>query len=116
VKVVSFHILEDAMNGITDVFLSHSTLKDISPIVWQDEEFDWENDAEFELDSTSEKVFSILHNPVIMTKHTHASDMLYVIAKDTLEITDYYDLVQRYIAEYCEFIDQDYAIYFKVNS
>ncbi|MEY3471216.1 MAG: hypothetical protein RLZZ223_566, partial [Candidatus Parcubacteria bacterium] len=57
-----------------------------------------------------------LHNPVILNKYFDNTEMLYVVAKDKLEITDYYELVQRYINEFCEFLDQDYAIYFKVNS
>jgi predicted AlkP superfamily phosphohydrolase/phosphomutase len=113
---MSFHILEDPSNGITDVFLSHSTLTDIDPMIWQDEDFDWEDNTELSLDTTKEKIFSILHNPILLSKYFDSPEMLYVVSKNQLEITDYYDLVQRYITEFCEFIDQDYAIYFKVNS
>jgi hypothetical protein len=113
---MSFHILEDPSNGITDVFLSHSTLTDIDPIIWQDKDFAWEDNTELNLDTAKEKIFSILHNPILLNKYCNSPEMLYVVSKDQLEITDYYDLVQRYIAEFCEFVDQDYAIYFKVNS
>jgi hypothetical protein len=114
---MSFHILEDPSNGVTDVFLSHTRLTDIDPAIWQDEEFDWESDSDFELEAIDkEKIFSILHNPVIINKYFDSPEMLYVVAKEKLEISDYYELVHKYITEFCEFVDQDYAIYFKVNS
>ena len=46
---MSFHILEDPSNGVTDVFLSHTKLTDIDPDIWQDEKFDWEYSNDFEL-------------------------------------------------------------------
>lgn len=113
---MSFHILEDPSNGITDVFLSHTKFTDIDPLIWQQEDFDWEDSVDFDLDAKKEKVFSILHNPVIINRYFDSNEMLYVVAKDKLEITDYYELVQKYITEFCEFLDQDYAIYFRVNS
>jgi hypothetical protein len=114
---MSFHILEDPSNGVTDVFLSHTKLTDIDADIWQDEEFDWESSNDFELESMNrEKVFSILHNPVIINKYFNSHEMLYVVAKEKLEIIDYYELVHKYITEFCEFIDQDYTIYFKVSS
>lgn len=114
---MSFHILEDPSNGVTDVFLAHTKFTDIDPTIWQEEEFDWEDNNDLDLEVVAkEKIFSILHNPVILNKYLDSSEMLYVVAKEKLEINDYYDLVHRYITEFCEFVDQDYAIYFKVNS
>lgn len=111
---MSFHILEDPSNGVTDVFLSHTKLTDIDPDLLQNEELDWEDSEDLSLNK--EKVFSILHNPVIINKYFDSPEMLYVVAKEKLEIMDYYELVHKYITEFCEFLDQDYAIYFKVNS
>jgi hypothetical protein len=112
---MSFHILEDTTNGVTDVFLSHTQISDSDPSLLHYEELDWENDnIEFQSRDV-EKLFSILHHPVILNKYFNTNEMLYVVAKEKLEISDYYELVYKYITEFCEFADQDYTIYFKVN-
>ena len=113
---MSFHILEDFSNGVTDVFLAHTKLTDIDSDIWQDEYFEFD-DNNFESDIfVKEKIFSILHNPVSISRHFNSSEMLYVVNKDKLEITDYCEMVKKYITEFCEFLDQDYAIYLKVKS
>jgi hypothetical protein len=113
---MSFHIFEDISNGITDVFLAHTKLTYIDPAIWQDENFDLEEyNNELEL-VDREKIFSILHNPISLGKNLDISAMLYVVTKNKLEITDYCELVQKYITESCDFIDQDYAVYLKINS
>ncbi len=112
---MSFHVLEDISNGITDVFLAHTKLTDIDPTVWQDEYFDWDENDDLEA-IDKEKIFSILHNPVAFSKNFNYSEMFYVVNKEKLEITDYCELLKKYITESCEFIDQDYAVYLKINS
>lgn len=114
---MSFHILEDPVSGVTDVFLSHTKLTDIDPIIWQSEEFDWESSLDLDPEAMEkEKIFSILHNPIVINKYFDYPEMLYIITKEKLEISDYYELVHKYVTEFCEFLDKDYAIYFKVNS
>ena len=71
---MSFHILEDPSNGVTDVFLSHTKLTDIDPDIWQDEKFDWEYSNDFELEAIDkEKIFSILHNPIALNQELDLS-------------------------------------------
>ena len=119
-KVVSFHILEHVDGGVADVFLSHGTVSDLELDLWDDElELSLDDESpEFEFERYKQKLFTVVNNTFVQGRGigTDSSDLYYVINKDRPEITDYYSMVQRYIQEYCEFIDQDYAIYFKVNS
>jgi hypothetical protein len=113
---MSFHILEDIDNGITDVFLAHSKLTDIEPTIWQDENLnieDYKNELEL---IDREKIFSILHNPIALNQELDLSKIFYMITTKQLEITDYCELIQKYITESCDFINQDYAVYLKINS
>jgi hypothetical protein len=113
---MSFHILEDIDNGITDVFLAHTKLTEIDTAIWQDKNLDLE-DYKNELEMIDrEKIFSILHNPIALNQELDFSKIMYMITTKQLEITDYCELIQKYITESCDFINQDYAVYLKINS
>lgn len=114
-KIVSFHVFEDMSKGISDVFLSHGSLSLDNQI--PEKEFEWlEQVPEFEFEQYKQKLFSIIHSPIFAGRYTDTAEMLYVVSKDELDIIDYYTLVQNYMEEFCEFLDQDYTVYFKINS
>lgn len=117
VKVVSFQILEHIEGGVADVFLSHGTLNDQEIESWEDH-MDSLDEQEFPFEYYKQKLFTIVNNTFLQDKSigSEGHEMYYVCKKDRPEVIDYYMMVQKYMSEFCEFVDQEYAVYFKVNS
>ncbi len=117
-KVASFHVEERQSEGVAEVFLTYGVMDDYQFYVLEEEELDWDTEAEFEFESQRQKLFSVVNSTFSQGRSigSELSEMYYVIQKDQPDIMDYYFMIQKYITEFCEFIDQDYAIYFKVNT
>lgn len=116
-KVASFHVEERQSDGVADVFLTYGVMDDYQFYILE-EDLDDDVEAEFEFESQRQKLFSVVNNTFSQGRsiRSELSEMYYVIQKDQPDIMDYYFMIQKYITEFCEFIDQDYAIYFKVNT
>lgn len=117
-KVISFYIVEYIDNGLADVFLSFGNLSPEDFEKWdQDIVLEKYEDKEFDFEKNKEKLFSIINNRILEGNDikSEVKEMCYVIRKNNPDLIDYYNVVQNYINEFCEFIDQDYAVYFRVN-
>lgn len=118
-KVASFQVEEHQAQGIADVFLSYGVVNDSEFYAFEEGELEFDEQAEFDFEKRKHKLFSVVNSTFsggrAVRSEVHDS-MYYVIQKEAPDVMDYYLMIQKYINEFCEFIDQDHAIYFKVNT
>jgi hypothetical protein len=109
-KTINFHIVEDRERGYSEVYMLNEYIDmdglSLDKILSEDDSFD------------------VSHVLSIVTKDYYLENRFdyleqevdhYVISKKVFEPSDYYDVIQKFLSELCDFYEQKYTIYLKVS-
>lgn len=112
-KIINFHVIEDKEIGLAEVYISSET-KSESDLYRQISPTDMNM-----LPEQMEQVFAVVNKTFFQEVEVESLDhsIQYIfVSKDEVDISDYYDLIHKFLQERCDFYDNTSPIQFKVNS
>jgi hypothetical protein len=112
-KIINFHVIEDKEIGLAEVYIS----SEIRPEFEQNREIS-PTDMNM-LPEHMEQIFAVVNKTFFQEVEVENLDysIQYIfISKDEVDISDYYDLIHKFLQERCDFYDNSSPVQFKVNS
>jgi hypothetical protein len=105
-KVINFHVIEDKEIGLAEVYISTEVRSQMDP------ERELSLTDMNMLPENMEQIFAVVNKNFFQDKA-----MQYIfVSKDEVDISDYYELIYKFLQERCDFYDHLSPVQFKVNS
>jgi hypothetical protein len=112
-KVINFHVIEDKEIGLAEVYISTEVRSQMDP------ERELSLTDMNMLPENMEQIFAVVNKNFFQEVEFSDIDkaMQYIfVSKDEVDISDYYELIYKFLQERCDFYDHLSPVQFKVNS